>query len=142
MDFLSFWHLKERPFDGVRNPRFFFESEDHLEALERLFFLCRDKTMNIGLLTGEVGCGKTLTWTVLENRLDPKEFSVACFPNSHFDFNDLLFNLLGQIKFQRPDLSAWPPPDPGLRADKFGLMASFTNSPLLCPVYPPWMPFP
>jgi general secretion pathway protein A len=122
MDYLAFWNIKERAFDDLRNPRFYFESEDHQEALERLSFLCRNKAMNMGMLTGEIGCGKTITRTVLEARLELNEFAVASFPNSNFNSNDLIYGILEQIKLQNIDFSGSGRLDPHLRQDKYGLV--------------------
>lgn len=46
--------------------------------------------MLLGLLTGEAGCGKTLTRAVFADRLDARQFLVVTHENSSFDFNDLL----------------------------------------------------
>jgi general secretion pathway protein A len=125
MDYLTFWNLKERAFDDLRNPRFYFESEDHLEALERLSFLCHARTMNLGLLTGEIGCGKTITRTVLETRLELNEFAVASFPNSNFSFPDIVFEILSQVKLRQIDFSSIRPPGEELRQDKYRLIQKF-----------------
>lgn len=125
MDILSFWNLKERPFEDLRNPRFYFESEDHREALERLLFLCQNKNMNMGMLTGEIGCGKTMTRTVLETRLEQNQFAVAILPNSNFNFNDLLYDILAQVRFQHVDFSSGAGGGLALRLDKYSLMQRF-----------------
>ena len=127
MDYLSFWNLKERAFDDLRNPRFYFESEDHLEALERLSFLCHNKAMNLGLLTGEIGCGKTITRTVLEARLELNEFAVVSLPNSNFTFPDLLFQIISQIKLRQIDFSNPLPVSSDMRQDKFALVQHFQS---------------
>lgn len=90
MEFLEHWRLRERPFEPTWDSRFFFQSRAHDEALQRLGFVVSEQTMLLGVLTGEVGCGKTLTRAVLADRLEPRQFVVTTHENSAFDFNDLL----------------------------------------------------
>lgn len=109
MDLLSYWNLRERPFEATWDTRFYFQSRDHDEALNRLGFLVGEQTMNIGMLTGEIGCGKTLTRAVFSQQLDRQKFQVVTQENSAFNFKDLLgaaLNFLdpqgkGQNKFER-----------------------------------------
>ena len=108
-DLLAYWNLRERPFEATWDTRFYFQSRDHDEALSRLGFLVGEHTMNIGMLTGEIGCGKTLTRAVFTERLDRKRFQVVTQENSAFGFKDLLGPVLhaldpagaGQTKFAR-----------------------------------------
>lgn len=109
MDLLTYWNLRERPFEATWDTRFFYRSHDHDEALNRLTFLVEEKTMNLGMLTGEVGCGKTLTRAVFARRLDPARFTVITQENSAFAFKDLIGSVLelldptgkGQSKYAR-----------------------------------------
>jgi len=76
MDLLRHWNLRERPFErrGIRV--FFYAGPDHEEALSRLLYLVSETTMNLGLLTGEIGSGKTLTRAVFAGRIDATRFHV------------------------------------------------------------------
>ncbi|HON10829.1 MAG TPA: hypothetical protein PLE24_08165, partial [Chitinispirillaceae bacterium] len=65
MSYVRYWKLREKPFEDLCDIRFFFESEDHREALDRLLYVVNDRNMNMGLLTGEVGSVKTITKNVL-----------------------------------------------------------------------------
>jgi general secretion pathway protein A len=111
LDFLTYWQLQERPFEATWDTRFYFQSRDHDEALSRLGFLVGEQTMNIGMLTGEIGCGKTLTRAVFTERLDRKRFHLITQENSAFGFKDLLAPVLrsldptgkGESKFARCD---------------------------------------
>ncbi|MDB6059172.1 MAG: ral secretion pathway protein GspA [Verrucomicrobiales bacterium] len=110
-DLLAYWNLRERPFEATWDTRFYFQSRDHDEALNRLAYLVAERTMNIGMLTGEVGCGKTLTRAVFMARLDAKQFAVIVQDTSAFPFKDLLGSVLqtldpsgvGTTKFSRCD---------------------------------------
>jgi general secretion pathway protein A len=42
--------------------------------------------MYAGLLSGEIGCGKSITGRVLATSLDPRQFAVVVFENAHFRF--------------------------------------------------------
>lgn len=109
-DFLGHWKLRERPFEGTWDTRYFFASREHDEALHRLLYLVEENTMNLGLLSGEIGCGKTLTRAVFSERLDPRKYRVVTLENSGFSFGDLLSAVLrrmdpalpsGGTKFER-----------------------------------------
>lgn len=51
--------LRELPFNNTPDPRFFFSTPDHEEALASLIYAVRERKGFV-LLTGEVGAGKTL----------------------------------------------------------------------------------
>jgi general secretion pathway protein A len=97
MDLLAYWNLRERPFEPTWDIRFFFQSRDHDEALSRLAFLVGERTMLFGMLTGEIGCGKTMTRAVFSERLDPARFCVVTEENSAFSFSELLGLVLKQL---------------------------------------------
>jgi general secretion pathway protein A len=97
MDLLSYWNLNERPFETTWDVRFFFQSRDHDEALSRLGFLVGEQTMLIGMLTGEIGCGKTLTRAVFVDRLDKQRFCPVVQENSAFTFSEMLGSVLQEL---------------------------------------------
>jgi type II secretory pathway predicted ATPase ExeA len=55
----SHWGLRESPFRCLADPRFFYCSPTHEEALARLSFLIENHR-RLGLVTGAAGSGKTL----------------------------------------------------------------------------------
>ena len=57
--YCDYWKLNERPFQNVADPRFFFESEQHEEALLRVIMTLKEQQGAL-VMTGEYGCGKTL----------------------------------------------------------------------------------
>jgi general secretion pathway protein A len=97
MDLLAYWKLRERPFETTWDVRFFFQSRDHDEALSRLGFLVGEQTMLMGMLTGEIGCGKTLTRAVFSDRLDQKRFRVVVQENSAFTFTEMLGSVVQDL---------------------------------------------
>jgi type II secretory pathway predicted ATPase ExeA len=103
----GYWGLSEKPFRKTPDPRFLFLNETYEEALERLVFAVEE--MELALLTGEVGSGKTLltralvdrmgeryeTGMILNPRLSPRQFlrTVALelgIAEPRFHANDLL----------------------------------------------------
>jgi len=127
MGYLEHWKIKDKPFEELCDTRYFFESEDHREALDRMLYVVNDHNMNMGLLTGEVGSGKTITKNVLIGALPRQNFEVIDFENSSFTFNDILFDILQRIAFKdsRLELTSYDEIPP--RNDKYLLMKTFKN---------------
>ena len=65
------WGLRETPFRTCLDPRFFYQSPTHEEALARLHFLV-EQNRRLGVLLGEPGSGKSLLLEVFaaEGRRD------------------------------------------------------------------------
>jgi len=101
---LKHWKLRDKPFEGSKNIKFFFVSHEHGEALARLRYLIRDGNMGIGVLTGEIGCGKTITRFVLQKMLESTFFEVVSLENSNLPFVDLLAEFIDQIGREPVDL--------------------------------------
>ena len=93
---LAAWGLTRAPFEGTADPEFYFPSDGHAEALARLEFLARESGTQLGLLTGELGCGKSLVRALFAARSAPFRL-VAQLTSSHYPWTDLLRDLLGQL---------------------------------------------
>ncbi|MEW6775433.1 MAG: AAA family ATPase [Bdellovibrionota bacterium] len=63
----EFYGLSMRPFGKTPDPAFLFESRQHAEAMARLELAVEER--ELALLTGEIGCGKTLLSRTLVDRL-------------------------------------------------------------------------
>ena len=63
----AYWDLRDKPFRKTPDPRYLFLNETYEEALERLLFAVEE--MELALLTGEVGSGKTLLTRALVDRV-------------------------------------------------------------------------
>ena len=105
------------PFENTRDTRFFFPSAAHAEALSRLLFLAHDRNMGIGLLTGEIGAGKTLLRTLLFARLAGEEHLRVSIENSLLDFDGLLLEILSQMQGGRLQPAEYP--------DRYTRLAAF-----------------
>ncbi|MDX8410689.1 MAG: AAA family ATPase [Mariprofundaceae bacterium] len=116
---LDFLKLLDQPFDNTCDTRFFFESRGHAEALSRLLFLVQDQNMGIGMLTGEIGCGKTMTRMVLRNRLDTARYCVVSIENCLLEFDDLLLEIISQMQAGRVYADDLP--------DRYARLVSFKN---------------
>jgi general secretion pathway protein A len=125
MCYLKFWNLKERPFEETGDIRFFYESDGHREALDRLVYVVNDRNMNMGLLTGEVGSGKTITKNVLMGSLDRSEFEIIDFENSSFEFTDILYDIIQRITFRDSRVALLSTEEIASRNDKYLLMQQF-----------------
>jgi general secretion pathway protein A len=125
MDYATYWGLAEKPFEETCNTRFFFESEDHREALDRMVYIVNDRNMNMGMLTGEVGSGKTITKNVLQGSLPRHNFEVVGFDNSNFSFNDLLYDVIRRLTFRDPRIAMTLEGDLPPRDDKYLLVNVF-----------------
>ncbi len=57
--YAEFFSLRELPFNNTPDPRFFYSTPDHEEALASLIYAVKERKGFV-LLTGEIGAGKTL----------------------------------------------------------------------------------
>ncbi len=73
MSYEEFFQLKEQPFSNTPDSRFYFESQQHSEAMVRLLHAVQ--TMKgLAILVGDVGTGKTTLARKLLDRLEEKEY--------------------------------------------------------------------
>jgi general secretion pathway protein A len=98
MDYLSFWEMRQAPFEANSEALFFYESEAHGEALARLLYLVSDQGMGIGALTGEIGSGKTMILNVLTSRLRKDIYTVIKIHTAHLPFEHILAEINHQLR--------------------------------------------
>jgi len=116
--FLEYWNLIERPFEPVSHAKFYYHSGEHEEALARLNYLVDQETMYFGMLTGEIGCGKSLTRQIFAARINAEQHCLVHFENSIFPAADLMRRLLGEFGWAEPAARA---------TDGHGLYVLFTK---------------
>lgn len=92
----AYWGFSEPPFDNSPNPKFFYLSPDHEEALVRLMYAVRQRK-GCALLTGEYGCGKTTLSRALIQRLEAERFEIGLLTNPSWNAVDFLRELLYQL---------------------------------------------
>jgi general secretion pathway protein A len=78
--YLEHWNLKLLPFENVPNPAFFYPSPTHEEALERLKYAIHCGK-GAAMITGGVGCGKTILSRALIKILEKERYHVAAMTN-------------------------------------------------------------
>jgi type II secretory pathway predicted ATPase ExeA len=102
----GYWGFNEKPFENTPDPRFFYATSKHEEALMRMFYAVSERK-SAGLLSGEFGSGKTLLTRVITSKLlnDSKKYQVAIIINPDISSDELL----EEIAYQ---LSSTPPPPP------------------------------
>lgn len=94
--YLSYWGLKEKPFENTPDPKFMYYSVKHKEALLNLLYAVNENK-GAALLTGDIGCGKTLLARALIGRLDADEFEIALVANPRLDEDDFIREILYQF---------------------------------------------
>lgn len=92
----SHWGLQESPFRGVTDPRYFYCSPTHDEALARLSFLV-EHHRRLGLLLGVPGSGKTLLMQVFARQLKAAGCHVALLSLMSLDLRATLWELATQL---------------------------------------------
>lgn len=85
-------------FEENHDTRFFFASKRHAQAVSTLEEFIDAKGAGFGVLTGEVGCGKTITRAVLQEVLHRRGHIVVEIENCLLDFDGLLLEIISQIR--------------------------------------------
>jgi general secretion pathway protein A len=104
----AYWGLAEPPFNNSPNPKFFYLSPEHEEALVRLVYTVRHRK-GCAMLTGEYGCGKTTLSRALIQRLEAERYEIALLTNASWSPLDFLREVLYQLGVEteeknKPDL--------------------------------------
>lgn len=94
--YLTYWGLKEKPFQNTCDPRFLCLSEQHEEALTRLQYVVEEH-LGCALLTGVFGSGKTLLAQALIDRLKADRFVTAFIFNPQLSNVEILQEILYQL---------------------------------------------
>ncbi|MBN3038774.1 MAG: AAA family ATPase [Candidatus Omnitrophica bacterium] len=85
----KYWKLKEKPFENTPDPRFFYYSTQHEEALTRLTYAIQERK-GAALLTGVFGCGKTLLAQSLLDGLQRGSYRIALIANPQLEYSEFL----------------------------------------------------
>lgn len=90
------WQLHRYPFENTPDPEFFYLSPSHREALGWLSYGIQERKGAV-VLTGDVGCGKTLLSRRIIRELAADHFEVAAVVNPSLSPNELLREILHQL---------------------------------------------
>jgi len=92
----EYWGLKEKPFENTPDPRFFYRSPQHEEALGRLLYVVREGK-GAGMLTGVFGCGKTVLGRTLLKELENDVYKIGFITNPRLETTELLRMILHSL---------------------------------------------
>ena len=84
------------PFQNTPDPRFFYPSPQHEEALSRLFYAVEQK-VGAAMLTGTFGCGKTLLGEALLKGLVGEKYKTAFIKQPKLDYIELLVAIVQEL---------------------------------------------
>lgn len=99
----DYYNLICPPFANTPNPRFFFETEQHKEALAKLEYTVRNRR-GFALVTGEIGSGKTTLTRTLMKRI-ASDARVALINNTRVSSEQLLRMIAAEWKLELPDVA-------------------------------------
>lgn len=100
-----FFGFKDHPFQITPNPRYLYLSPGHQEALAHLRYGIEQRKGFI-VLTGEVGCGKTILSRTLLNSLDEKRYDTVLIFNPQLSEKQLLRTILIELEEPKESLVA------------------------------------
>jgi len=93
--YTQFYNLKEKPFNNSPDPKFFYPSPKHQEALDRLIYAISEHKGFV-IITGEIGSGKTTVCRTLLNKIGGKK-EIALITNTHLNAKELLMSILEDL---------------------------------------------
>ncbi|MDD7987231.1 AAA family ATPase [Lentisphaera marina] len=83
-------------FETDPDPNFFYESSQHSEAISRLLYISSDRGVNIGVLTGEIGSGKTLLCKLYARSVGYSS-RIVYIPSSNIPYEAILDTIIYQL---------------------------------------------
>ncbi|MGH7859939.1 MAG: ExeA family protein, partial [Candidatus Binatia bacterium] len=89
----DYWHLNRYPFENTPDPEFLYFSPAHREALSWLSYGILERKGAI-VLTGDVGCGKTVLSRKVVRDLPADRFEIAAVVNPSLSPIELLREIL------------------------------------------------
>ena len=96
VDYTVYWGLQALPFENVPDPRFYVRSAQH-DAAHRWLSYGIQTGKGMLLLTGEIGCGKTLLSRRMILGLSPAQYDVALLANPALSPSELLDEVLSEF---------------------------------------------
>ncbi len=99
LSYETYWGVTELPFENVPDPKFYFPAPMHEEALHRLLYGVQTRKGAV-MLTGEIGCGKTLLSRELSRHLNSQQYDMAMIANPSFGVEDFLAEILYQLEIE------------------------------------------
>lgn len=94
--YLDYWGFAEFPFENVPDPRFFYLSTSHKEALTRLIYAVQMRKGS-AMLSGEIGCGKTVLSKAYIQRFSGEKYDISLIINPKLESHEFLQEVLYQF---------------------------------------------
>jgi type II secretory pathway predicted ATPase ExeA len=103
VSYLEYYQLREQPFSITVDPKFYYNSKQHDDALVRLTYAATERK-GLAVLVGEVGAGKTTVARRLLDHLDETEFEAALLIIVHAAITSqwLLKRIARQLGVEQP----------------------------------------
>ncbi len=98
----EFWGLERRPFANTPDPAFVYKSEGFAEGFARLLYDATELRGGLSLVTGEIGCGKTMLASALADRLAGGVAEVITVPYPKVTPVQLLTTVAAGLGIARP----------------------------------------
>ena len=99
--YTEFYKLREKPFENVSDPRFFFRSVTHEEGFSRMLYVAREEK-GCGMLTGGYGTGKTFVMDTLITELTRSGRKAVMLPNPSFGNVGILREITYRLEGKKP----------------------------------------
>ncbi len=96
LSYETYWEITKLPFENVPDPNFYFPTPMHEEALHRMLYGVQTGKGAL-MLTGEVGCGKTLLSRELGLHLTGQQYDLALIANPSFGVEGFLTEVVYQL---------------------------------------------
>ncbi len=96
MEYEDYWGLRAPPFENVPDPAYYFPSVKHEEARHRLLYGVHARKGAL-LLTGEIGCGKTLLSRAIILNLPRAKYDIALVANPALPAMEFFTEVLYQL---------------------------------------------
>lgn len=93
----QYWNLKEKAFRNTPDPKFFYPSSMHEEALLKMTYSIAEG-MGAAMLSGVFGCGKTLLGQSLLNDLGTERYRFAFVNNPKLSAAEILRYIVRNLK--------------------------------------------
>ena len=97
----AYWKLERRPFANTPDPTFVYQSPAFAEGLARLLYDATELRGGLSLITGEIGCGKTMLAGALTDRLAGSPNDVVTLPYPKVTPTQLLATLAQGLGVER-----------------------------------------
>jgi type II secretory pathway predicted ATPase ExeA len=103
VSYLEYYQLREQPFSITVDPKFYYNSQQHDDALVRLRYAASERK-GLAVLVGEVGAGKTTVARRLFDQLDETEFESVLLIIVHAAITSqwLLKKIATQVGVEQP----------------------------------------